>query len=267
MSATATATDRETRGRDRELLVRRVVLALTVVALVAGSFLVASAKTGPGAQLRDAEALIQRLHDQGDAQAVADRIVAGSLGEEVTDEQVVQALQSVLAQPAEIIESELVDVRGIPVARIRTAQLEWCVTPGEQLLVGCRVGTAEAAATVRGAPVEVAFAAVDVFADRVDLAVVLTTQEPEPVPLGTDVGLDQPPGVDMERVETSYTLGGQRMPLEEEQIAVRNDAGLLLVFEDGDVDDVEAAVGGPYALTWDGGTVELEVTEATWFIE
>ncbi|HEX2028423.1 MAG TPA: hypothetical protein VHF25_10535 [Nitriliruptorales bacterium] len=235
-------------------------LALAVAVLVAGAALVGASR---GEREARAVQLLTRLYAAGPA-AVAGRLVPGS----VPDDQR-PALQRVLRQvvqpPFEATASDRATVRGVTLVHVRTDRIDWCVTPDDALVVDCRVGNAELDGAVRGAPVDVAFAALDVYPRKVDVAVVLRTPADRPVRLGGDPQLTTEVA-DYRLVEAGYLTRGRRIAADRNALRVQPGAGLLLVFTADGLGDVQAATSGPFTLRWDGATARLQVTGRTWLV-
>lgn len=252
---------------ERQSLLHRGVLGLTVVVLVAGAVVVSQISTGSAARVADAEEMVRQFYQAGEPGRVVDRLVEGSLGQDVPQQQLTGAIGQVLNQPLQIESSEAVTVRGSSLVRIQTPQVNWCVTGDQRILLGCRVATAQLQGSPQGAPVQLAFATVDVLATRVNLSAVLTAAGQQPVTLGSEVTLDQPSGgADLAFAGAFNLTGGQRVPVQAGQLTVQPQAGLQLTFESDDVDDVEATLRGPFRVNWDGGGIDLRVGEVTWFI-
>lgn len=241
-----------------------VVLGLAVVALSLGA-----AALGPDAEGRveRAEALLRGLYERGDPEAVVDRLAEGSFGaDEETGSQLGPALGAVLSEQLEVTDSRVVEVRGVPLVEVSTPRLQWCVTPESELILGCRVATAELDAAATGAPLEVQFAAVDVFADRVDLTLVLTTTGQEAVTLGDVSIASSSAGAPLELADVSFVAGGQRAPAPPGDVAVQPGVGTLLLFQARDAEDVEATLEGPFTVGFDGGEVEVAVPSLDWVV-
>lgn len=252
----------------RATILRSVGLGLTVLVLIGGATLIGAQANDPSV---GAQEQLERYYADSDAAAVADRIVPGSLGVENIDRQQLEAgLGRILQEPFEVESSETFTVRGTRIVRISVARpqgaapLDWCVLPDGGLLIGCRLATAELQGEVQDVPVEVSFSAMDLQPSTVLLAVVLATTEEEPVPLGDDIRLQ---GDSFELTSTSYVLGGQQVPADPQDLQVRPGAGLQLVFQAQDVEDLMPYTEGPFTLTWGDGSVRFEIAEVTWFID
>lgn len=247
-------------------VLRSVGLGLTVAVFVVGALLIGQEAADPAANARET---LRSYYANVDTAAVADRIVPGSLGQEVPREQLEAGLSGLLQGPFEVERTSTHRIRGIEVARVVVARpqggqpIEWCVLPDGGLLLGCRLGGAELSAEVTGdAPIDVDFAGVDVLADDVQLAVVLVATGDEEVPLG-EVRLE---GGDHSLANTTYLLGGQQVPAEPDDLRVRPGAGLLLVWVAEGVEDVTEHVEGPFTVTWADGEIELTLNEMQWYV-
>lgn len=237
-----------------------LVLGLTIAVFVGTAVVVGLSGND---RLARAEEHLRALYESGDVARTLDRLAPGSFGADAdTRAQLEPALSQLLAEELQVTESRLVEVRGIELAEIQTPRITWCVTPENRLILGCRVASAEVDAEVRGAPVEVAFANLDVFAGQVDLVIVLTTNEQEPVDLG-EVSID---AEGFEFVEASYVAGGQQAPVAPGEVQVQPGLGLLLYFRAQEPADVDALVGEPMNVSFDGGEVVLEVPELEWAV-
>ena len=252
----------------RANVLRSVGLGLTVLVLIGGATFIGAEANDPSLGAQDQ---LERYYAEADAAGVADRIVPGSLGVDNVDRQQLEAgLAQLLQEPFEVESSETFTVQGTEVVRVSVARpqgaapLEWCVLPDGGLLIGCRLATAELQGEVQGTPVEVSFSAMDLQPSTVLLAVVLATTEEEPVPLGEDVRLQ---GDSFELASTAYVLGGQQVPADPQDLQVRPGAGLQLVFEAQDVQDLTPYTEGPFTLTWGDGSIRFEIGEVTWFID
>ena len=252
----------------RATILRSVGLGLTVLVLIGGATFIGAEANDPNA---GAQEQLERYYADTDAAAVADRIVPGSLGVENIDrEQLVAGLARILQEPFEVESSETFTVQGTRIVRISVARpqgaapLDWCLLPDGGLLIGCRLATVELQAQVQDVPIEVSFSAMDIQPSTVLVAVVLTTTEEEPVPLGGDIRLQ---GDSFELTNTSYVLGGQQVPADPQDLQVRPGAGLQLVFQAQDVEDLTPYLEGPFTLTWGDGSIRFEIGEVTWFID
>lgn len=251
-------------------ILRSVGLGLTVVVLIAGALLIGREASNPVANARET---LRSYYSNTDAAAVADRIVPGSLGQQVEREQLEAGLGRILQEPFEVEDVSSGVVRGTQVVRVAVARpqggqpLEWCVLPDGGLLLGCRAATVEMSGEVQGdTPVTVDFAGMDVLVDGAQLAVVLTTSGQDEVPLDGDLRLQ---GGDFELANTAYLLGGgQQVPADRQDLRIRPGAGLLLLWRSDDVEDLDAttADAAPYTLTWGSGSVQLNVEDITWFV-
>lgn len=248
-------------------VLRSVGLALTVVVFVAGALLIGQEAADPVA---NAEETVRTYYANTDASGVADRIVPGSLGQEIEREQLEAGVERLLQEPFEVEESTRHEVRGTRIVRVAVARpqggqpLEWCVLPDGSLLLGCRVATVDLVGEVDSdAPVGLDFSAMDIQASYVQMATVLTTPGEEEVPLGDDVRLQ---GDSFELANAAYLLGGQQVPADPADLQVRPGAGLLLLWRAEDVEDFSPYTEGPFTLRWSDGSVRLTVDDVTWFI-
>ncbi len=251
----------------RANILRTVGLSLTVVVLVAGAFLIGQEAADPVA---NAQETLRSYYANADSAAMADRIVPGSLGQQVEREQLEAGIGRLLQEPFEVEETDTYEVRGTRLVKVALTPpqgdqpLEWCVLPDGGLLLGCRVASAQLTGEFEGdAPIAVSFSGMDVLADSVQLAIVLTTSGEDEVPLGGDVRLQ---GDRFELANTAYLLGGQQAPADPEDLRIRPQAGLLLVWRAGAVEDPAGYTQGPFRLTWRDGAVALTVDEVTWFV-
>lgn len=237
---------------------RLVLLALAIAVLVGGAVYLGGQETGSGN--RD---LVATLYEEGDVQGVLDRLAPGSVTEQQRP-QIERGLQQTFEQGATVVEQDTVTVRGVTLERTRTSDnVEWCVTPDEQILLQCRIGTVEATGQVDGAPLEVGFAVGTLFADRTQLSIVLSP------PQGGDthtldgefqLGGDLP----VEIQQLALLSQGQRLPLDPgQQIDLRPGVGLLLQLTASP--DVEFS-GETLTISWDGGTATVEFDEVTSFL-
>lgn len=252
----------------RANVLRSVGLGLIVLVLIGGATFIGAEANDPSLGAQDQ---LERYYAETDAAGVADRIVPGSLGVENIDRQQLEAgLARILQEPFEVESTETFTVRGTRIVRVSVARpqgaqpLDWCVLPDGGLLIGCRLATAELQGQVQDAPIEVSFSAMDLQPSTVLLAVVLGTTEEEPVPLGDDIRLH---GDSFELTSTSYVLGGQQVPADPQDLQVRPGAGLQLVFQAQDVEDLTPYTEGPFTLRWGEGSVRFEIGEVTWFID
>lgn len=251
----------------RASILRSVGLGLTVLVLVGGAALIGVQASDPGAT---AQEQLERYYADTDAAAVADRIVPGSLGvEDIDREQLEGGLRRILQEPFRVESTETFTVQDTRVVRVSVARpqgrpLDWCVLPDGGLLIGCRLAIVDLQGEVEGAPVEVSFSAMDLLPDSALVAVVLTTTQEEPVSLGDDIRLH---GDSFELANASYVLGGQQVPADPQDLQIRPGAGLQLVFQAQDIEDLSRYTEGPFTLNWGEGSVTLEVSEVTWFLD
>jgi hypothetical protein len=251
-------------------VVQGVVVGLAILALVSGAVLLGASGSD---RVDRAERLLARLYEQGDPAAVIDRFPPGTVPPEQRP-QFEEALRRVLSGPFEVESSELFTVRGRQIARVTVAapgggpDLQWCVLPDDAVVLGCRLGTAQLEVASSPAAVEVPFAALDVFVDRVALTVVLTASGREEVALGDRPEVAAPGGGGEFRLsEASFVAGRQRQPAPAGRLRIPPGTGLLLVFERPGSERLAPSVDGPFELTWSGGSVRLESADVTWFIE
>lgn len=176
-----------------------------------------------------------------------------------------QVLQRLVQPPFEATGSDRATVRRVTLIHARTDRIDWCVTLDDALLLDCRVGTAGLDGAVRGAPLEVAFAALDAYPHAVDLAIVVPTSANHPVPLDGDPQLTAE-AADYRLVEASHVIRGRRIAADRTELRVQPGAGLLLAFTAGGVGDVEAGTSGTFTLRWDGVTARLQVTGRRWLV-
>lgn len=213
----------------RANILRSTGLGLTVLVLVVGALLVGQEAADPVANARET---LRSYYANGDAAGVADRIVPGSLGQEIPREQLETGIGQLLQEPFEVEDTSTHEVRGTRLVRVALTRpqggqpLEWCVLPDGRLLLGCRVATVELSGEVEGADIGLDFSAMDIQASSVQLAVVLTTSGEEEVPIDGDVRLQ---GGGFELVNAAYVLGGQQVPADPEDLRVRPGAGLLQI--------------------------------------
>lgn len=237
-----------------------LVLGLAVAVFVGTAVLVGASGTD---HLARAEEQLRSIYESGDVGRALDRLAPGSFGADTaTRAQLEPALTQLMAEELEVTESRTVEVRGVELAEIQTPRVTWCVTPEGRLILGCRVASAELEASVSGAPIELGFAGLDVFADRVDLVLVLTTTEQEPVTLG-EVAIE---GSAFEFVEAAYVAGGQRAPVEPGDLAVQPGLGLLLFFQAQGVEELDALLAEPLTVSFDGGEITVTIPELHWAV-
>lgn len=248
-------------------ILRGVGLGLTVIVLVAGALLIGQEAADPEV---NAEETLRALYANRDAAGIADRIVPGSLGQDIPREQLEAGIGTLLQEPFEVEDTSTHRIRGTQLVRVALTRqqggqpLEWCLLPDGSLLLGCRVATVELSAEVDGdVPVGVDFSAMDIQASNVQLAVVLTTSGEDEVPLSDDVRLH---GDSFEQANAAYLLGGQQVPADPQDLRVRPGAGLLLVYRADQIEDVDTYTDGSFTLRWSDGAVQLAVEDITWFI-
>lgn len=252
----------------RANILRTAGLSLTVLAFVVGALLIGQEAADPAANARET---LGSYYANADAAAVADRIVPGSLGQDIPREQLEQGIGRLLEEPFEVEDTSTHDIRDTRIVRVALARpqgaqpLEWCVLPDGGLLLGCRVASAELSGEVQtDAPIGLDFSTLDIQAAGVQLALVLTTSGEDEVQLGDDVRVH---GDSFELANAAYLLGGQQVPADPASLTVRPGAGLLLLWQADEVEDATVYTEGPFTLAWSDGSVELTVDEVTWFID
>lgn len=249
---------------DYRKFVPPLALGLTVVALVVGAVFT---DVDTGGRLDQARQMLARLYERDDVEAVLDRLAPGSSGAgPATSGQLRQLLGALLAEPFQVTSSGLVTVRDVTLAAIRTPRMDWCVLPDGRLLLHCRVAAVRPAVEVSGTALDAPFAEFGVFADRLELAVVLTSRRDRQIPLGR-VRIEGPPGGAALRLsEAAYAAADRRVRTGIDQLTVRPGTGLVLVFEATDVERFDATLEGPFLVRWHGGSLRLTTVDTRWFI-
>lgn len=263
------------RGRDRPWrawtarpLARRVpalLLALAVAVLVVAAALLGERDTPA---LDEAADRIRGLYASQDVDGTLEAVAPGSVGRGQT-RNLAAALERVLAAEDVTVEDQsVVHVSGVAVARIRTSDgLAWCVRPDGHLLLGCRLGELPVTAEVRALPLQVPFAAGDLYDDQAEVAVLLTSSGGT-VTLPGRLRVTTPEGgpAPAELVETSYIRGGQAQPAPEVDVQLPPDRGLLVRLRASSPAARDALLRTDLVLRWQEGAVTLITGRPEWFL-
>lgn len=240
-------------------LARASALALTVVVLVAGAFLVGQG----GGAYEDAGQRIQAFYDAGDGLAMMEAFVDGSIPPE-QEEATANALQQIV-RPGIAVASveEPVDVIGVPVVRVTTDDgIDWCVRPDGGVLPRCRIGEVLIDAST-DAPIDVALARADIpFEGPTQLTIALEPTVAEPVRLrGLELASADGAGLEAELVQSVNVLGGQPTPADPQNPTLSAASTLYLTWlTEEDLSDRDLG------LEWEGGRIDLDLHRVRWFV-
>lgn len=239
-------------------IVGSIALAVTILVLVLGASLVGG-DTGP---YEDPGGRIAELYAGEPAdmlRAFAPGTIRASQRESTEN-----AVRQIVRPGVTITEvAEPVEVAGVAVVRVTTDDgINWCVRPDGAVLPGCRVGEVPITATT-DAPIRVGLALAYVpLEGPAQLTVTLEPAGEEPLTL-TGLGLDPVLGEPLraELVQAVNVVGGQGMPVDPQNPTASPGARLFLTWL------VEDELSGrDLELTWDGGSVALDLGAIRWFV-
>jgi hypothetical protein len=224
---------------------------------------------GEGDHLDVAREMLAAIYANGDARDVFDLAEPGTLPREPRAQlQLMEQLNALFAQrPFDVVEEEILMVRGVEIARIRVGQVNWCVTPDRRILLGCRVALASASGTTDLRDIDVSTAEVDILVNRVDVAAVLLPVGDESVDLEGHPELESAFVRRSNLAEVDYVMDGHRTRAPADELTLRPEVGLIFVFELVETADLAGVGEATFRYVWPDGDVIVEVDEIVWLVD
>ncbi|MDX1619578.1 MAG: hypothetical protein R3320_01210 [Nitriliruptorales bacterium] len=231
-----------------------VVVVLVAGALAAGAFLVGDPARG---QVDDPVAFVRSFYQEGDVAGLLAALAPGS----IPDDQLEQAerdLGQLLQPQVEIVGSRELEVAGETLTEVRTSdRLTWCVEPDGTLYVRCRLGGAQVEVDAGDLPLEVTLSQADIYPENVELVMGVTGTSSDPFNFEGDIELEGA-GDGVELAETLASTQGQIRPIDPTQFDLTDQRTMFFVWRG----PRDAIVDRTLTVTWDGGSIELDVGEA-----
>lgn len=226
-------------------------------------------REGEIGHLESAREMLAAIYADGDARAVFDLAEPGTLPREPRAQlHLMEQLNALFAQrPFDVVEEEVLTVRGVEIARIRVGQVNWCVTPDGRILLGCRVALASVSGTTDLREIDVTTVELDILVNRVDIAAVLLPAGDEAVDLEGHPEFESAFARRATLAEVDYVMDGHRTRAPADELTLRPEAGLIFVFELVETADLADVGDATFRYVWPDGDVVIVVDDIVWLVD
>jgi hypothetical protein len=168
--------------------------------------------------------------------------------------------------PFEVVEEELISVRGAQVVRLRIGQVNWGVTPDLRILLGCRVAVARVSGSTDLTGVRLVAVDLDILVHRVEVAAVLGPEGDERIVLDGHPELASGFRGQAELQDPDLVIGGRRALAPPGDVTLRPGFGLLFLFELTEADDLESVSAASFRYVWPDGGIRIEIDTVEWLV-